>query len=264
MSYPGENTVSVQEMEALQLAAQLIMENGGETFRAEETVRRMGEGFGLQQVESFAVPSGLFISYRTEEGRLETSVRRVHHRRTNLTMVDSVNQISRETAAGKLSPKEALVRLRTVSDLQKKGTGLRMLPAAAICAGGFTFLFQGGWTEALLSMGIAALVQGTGMLLARIHDPGIASNIVGGLLTALLPALAAGWIPGLITEAVVAGALMPLVPGVAMTNAVQDTLRGDMVSGLSHGTSALMTACLIAGGALLAPPLIRLIQGGGL
>ena len=139
-----------------------------------------------------------------------------------------------------------------------------MLPAAAICAGGFTFLFQGGWTEALLSMGIAALVQGTGMLLARIHDPGIASNIVGGLLTALLPALAAGWIPGLITEAVVAGALMPLVPGVAMTNAVQDTLRGDMVSGLSHGISALMTACLIAGGALLAPPLIRLIQGGGL
>ena len=250
MSYPGENTVSVQEMEALQLAAQLIMENGGETFRAEETVRRMGEGFGLQQVESFAVPSGLFISYRTEEGRLETSVRRVHRKSTNLTMVDSVNQISRETAAGKLSPKEALVRLRTVSDLQKKGTGLRMLPAAAICAGGFTFLFQGGWTEALLSMGIAALVQGTGMLLARIHDPGIASNIVGGLLTALLPALAAGWIPGLITEAVVAGALMPLVPGVAMTNAVQDTLRGDMVSGLSHGTSALMTACLIAGGAL--------------
>ena len=139
-----------------------------------------------------------------------------------------------------------------------------MLPAAAICAGGFTFLFQGGWTEALLSMGIAALVQGIGMLLSRIHDPGIASNIVGGLLTALLPILAEGWIPGLITEAVIAGALMPLVPGVAMTNAVQDTLRGDMISGLSHGASALLTACLIAGGALLAPPLIRLIQGGGL
>ena len=58
--------------------------------------------------------------------------------------------------------------------------------------------------------------------------------------------------------------LMPLVPGLAMTNAVQDTLRGDMVSGLSHGASALLTACLIAGGALLSPALIRLIFGGGL
>ena len=261
---PGENTVSAQEMEALQLAAQLIMEHGGETFRAEETVRRMGAGFGLKQVESFAVPSGVFVSYRTGEGGLETSVRRAHHQGTNLTMVDAVNQISRETAAGKLPPKDALARLRAIPEMQKKSGSIWMLTAAAICAGGFTFLFQGGWTEALLSMGIAALVQGTGILLSKIHDPGIASNIMGGLLTAMLPILAGGRIPGLITEAVIAGALMPLVPGVAMTNAVQDTLRGDMISGLSHGASALLTACLIAGGALLAPPLIRLIQGGGL
>ena len=49
-----------------------------------------------------------------------------------------------------------------------------------------------------------------------------------------------------------------------MTNAVQDTLRGDMVSGLSHGASALLTACLIAGGALLSSALLRLAAGGGL
>ena len=51
-------------MEALQLAGKIIMENGGETYRAEETIARMGKGFGLEEVESFAVPSGLFISCR--------------------------------------------------------------------------------------------------------------------------------------------------------------------------------------------------------
>ena len=50
-------------MEALQLAGKIIMENGGETYRAEETISRMGEGFGLEDIESFAVPSGLFISF---------------------------------------------------------------------------------------------------------------------------------------------------------------------------------------------------------
>ena len=35
-----------------------------------------------------------------------------------------------------------------------------------------------------------------------------------------------------------------------------------MVSGLSHGTQAILTACLIAGGALLAAALIRLLEGG--
>ena len=118
--------------------------------------------------------------------------------------------------------------------------------------------------EAVLAAGIAALVQGVTLLLSLIHDTGIAANILGGFLTALLPGLALRWIPGLNAEAVVASALMPLVPGLAMTNAVQDALRGDMVSGMSHGVSALMTACLIAGGGLLSSALLRLISGGGL
>ena len=70
MERETENGTANLEMEALQTAAQLIMEHGGETFRAEETVRRMGEGFGLRQVESFAVPNGVIISFRTKENRL--------------------------------------------------------------------------------------------------------------------------------------------------------------------------------------------------
>ena len=42
---------------------------------------------------------------------------------------------------------------------------------------------------------------------------------------------------------------MPLLPGLAMTNAVQDTMRGDIVSGLSHGINAILTAAMVAGGA---------------
>ena len=252
------------EMEALQTAAQMIMEHGGETFRAEETVRRMGQGVGLHQVESFAVPSGLFISYRTREGHLETGLRRVYRGNTDLTAVDRVNQISRDTAAGKFTPEETLRSLRKIASSARRKSGPSQMAAAAVCAAGFVFLFQGGWTEAFLSAGIAALVQGACLLLALVHDSGIAPLILGGLLTALLPSLSTFLLPGLISDAVVAGALMPLVPGVAMTNAVQDTLRGDIVSGLSHGASALLTACLIAGGALLSPALIRLMQGGGL
>lgn len=252
------------EMEALQLAASLIMENGGETFRAEETVCRMGEGFGLRQVESFAVPSGHFVSYRTPDGRLETGLKRVRHQSTDLTLVNEVNQISRDAASRGLSPEAALERLRSVAAAGGRKQVLRPMLASAVCAAGFVFLFMGGWREALLSAAIAVLVQGLGYLLSLIRDPGVAFCILGGLLTAFLPGLASRWIPGLNAESVVAGAMMPLVPGLAMTNAVQDTLRGDMVSGLSHGASALLTACLIAGGALLSPALLRLIFGGGL
>ena len=69
-------------------------------------------------------------------------------------------------------------------------------------------------------------------------------------------------LPALQTELVIAGAVMPLVPGLAMTNAVQDTMRGDMVSGISHGVQAILTAFLIAGGALLAVEIMHLLTGG--
>ena len=40
------------QMEALEMAGRIIMENGGETYRVEETVTRMGRAFGLREVES--------------------------------------------------------------------------------------------------------------------------------------------------------------------------------------------------------------------
>ena len=49
----------------------------------------------------------------------------------------------------------------------------------------------------------------------------------------------------------IASAVMPLVPGLSMTNAVQDILRGDMVSGVAHCARAVMVAAMLAGGALV-------------
>ena len=46
-------------MEAVQLAGRIILENGGETYRVEDTVERMGRAFGCTKVEVFAVPSGV-------------------------------------------------------------------------------------------------------------------------------------------------------------------------------------------------------------
>ena len=90
-------------MAPLHLAARLILENGGETYRVEETVTRMGHAFGFDEVEAFAVPSGIFISYRKHDGNIETAVKRVRKGATDLTRVDEVNAISRRMELEKLS-----------------------------------------------------------------------------------------------------------------------------------------------------------------
>ena len=249
-------------MEALQLAGKIIMENGGETYRAEETISRMGKGFGLEEVESFAVPSGLFISYLGPDGNPVTSVKRVRRLHRNLTRVNEVNQVSRMVSAGEMSCDKALEKLREIESMQGTFSGLWGLPAAFLCAGGFTALFGGSWGSMAAAGIVALLVQGMEMLMDRFRNQRLAGSILGGMLTALLPNLMALMIPSLQTELVIAGAVMPLVPGLAMTNAVQDAMRGDMVSGLSHGAQAVLTAFLIAGGALMALGLMRMILGG--
>ena len=250
-------------MEVLQLAGKIIMENGGETYRAEETICRMGQGFGLREVESFAVPSGIFISYRGADDMLVTGVKRVRREGRNLTRVDETNRVSRMVAAGQMDCGEALKELRQIEEMPGPFRRFWKIAAAFLCAAGFSVLFGGMWPDVLTAGIAAAAVQLVSVMMERVHMRWLASAIVGGFLTALLPHLAQILLPVLQSDVVIAGAVMPLVPGLAMTNAVQDAMRGDMVSGMSHGVQALLTACLIAGGALLASGMIRMIAGGG-
>ena len=251
-------------METLQLAGQLIVESGGEIFRVEETITRMGTAFGLQDVQAFAVPSGMFISYRLSDGNVETAVKRLRSGATDLNRVDAVNGVSRRVEAGVLTRAQAQTVLEEIRDAWP---GLRFptgILAAGVCAAGFSLLFGGGWMEFLLAGAVAALWQMFSALLSDTRINGTALTILGGMVAALLPTTAQLLLPGLGVEAVIAGALMPLLPGLTMTNAVQDTVRGDVMAGLSHGLQALFTACAAAAGALLAAALFRVLTGGGL
>ena len=98
-----------------------------------------------------------------------------------------------------------------------------------------------------------------GFLHLGLSDP--SAIFLGSLFGALAGQLCARRMK-IIGTVFLVSAIVPVVPGLAMTNAVQDTMRGDMVSGLSHGVQAILTACLIAGGALLAVEIMRLLTGG--
>ncbi len=250
-------------METLQLAGRIIMENGGETYRVEETITRMGRAFGLSEVESFAVPSGVFISYRKQDGSMESGVLRTHKGSTHLMRVDEVNTVSRQVEAHALTCEAACARLREIEHAHSAYEGGWRYAAAAICGGGFTLMFGGDAVDFASSAVVTALVLLLSAGFERLRAQTFVSVLLGSLATALLP-LALHRMTGLgHTQEIIAGALMPLLPGLSMTNAIQDTMRGDMLSGLCSGLSAILTAALIAGGALMAVGLLGAWAGGG-
>lgn len=49
-------------------------------------------------------------------------------------------------------------------------------------------------------------------------------------------------------DKIIIGSVMPLVPGLLITNAVRDLMAGHLVSGLSRGAEAFLTAFAIGAG----------------
>ena len=123
-------------------------------------------------------------------------------------------------------------------------------------------MFGGGVADFFVGVVTAGLVQALTCLLGRYRLEGMVSTLVGSFFATLLPLLFYHFTHVGTVDACVAGALMPLLPGLAMTNAVQDTMRGDIVSGVAHGMNAILTATLVAGGALIASSLYHVLMGG--
>ena len=249
-------------MAPLHLAGRLIMENGGETYRVEETITRMGHAFGFAEVESFAVPSGIFISYLKGDGSIETAVKRVRRMGTDLTRVDAVNAVSRRMERETLSCEEVMALLTEIETRPPKITKLGLVAAVALSSAGWAVMFGGSVMDCVVAFVVAFIGQSLAFMLDKAGMRSFVSTLAGSFLGTILPIAFNHFTSLLLVDACVAACLMPMLPGLAMTNAVQDTLRGDMVSGISSATSAMLTACMIAGGALIGSTFFRLLTGG--
>ena len=71
---------------------------------------------------------------------------------------------------------------------------------------------------------------------------------VGGLVAGLYSSIVAVFIPQTNPYIIIIGAVINMVPGIALTNGIRDLLHGDSVSGLTRLGEALMTVTVIAAG----------------
>lgn len=233
-------------MDAAMLAAQTILESSGETYRAEDTARRMSMAFGFERAEILAFPTGFSISFYLPGGEVKTRVLRINDRAISLGAINSVNAISRKTAHGEINAEQAydaLVALRK----SPKPSPWRSVLAFGLSAGFFAVMFGGRVIEFLISFLIGLALQALMPFYRRIHAPSPVVALFSGAITALCALVLIAAVGGN-QEAIIAGGIMPLLPGIAMVNAIRDTLRGDLISGLARGADALLSAIMLAGG----------------
>ena len=235
---------------AASLAAQTILECSGEIYRAEETAIRMCVAYGLPNAEIICFPTGFTLHVLTPCGQSLTRIKRVRDRSIQLQALDGVNSISRACCEGMLTAGEALEKLQALRDMPKTAPIYTIL-AFASSAGFFSVMFGGGVLEFILAFTAGGLAQALIPLFVKLHSPSLLISMMAGFMAAITT-LGLIKLFGGNQEAIITGAIMPLLPGLAMTNAIRDTMRGDLIAGMARTTDALLSAVLIAAGVAIA------------
>ncbi|MGO4500371.1 threonine/serine exporter family protein [Paenibacillus sp. 2RAB27] len=228
------------------LAGKIMLENGGETYRVEDTMTRVAEAFGIPNSHSFVTPTGIIFSIDGPEQT--TRLIRISSRSTDLRKVTVVNAISRKISQGELSPTAAYQELEALSaDTRRYPAWLQAL-AAAIASGCFLIMFQGTWSDFFP----AFLAGGAGTIsltfFHRLVPIKFFAEFLASLIIGLIAYLTVKTGLGHNLDKIIIGSVMPLVPGLLITNAVRDLMAGHFVSGVSKGAEAFLTAFAIGAG----------------
>lgn len=242
---------------------EILLKSGGEIYRVQETVGRILEAYGIEDYHVFVVTNGIFATVHECREDASSMVRYVTIGDTDLQKVADINQLSREICAGTCSIQRAYERLEACKNSKKPGR-LTCILACAMGSASFCYIFGGRPYDSFISFFLGMLLEIFLLTASRHHASKFILNIIGSaIITAGSLALyMAG--TGIWFDNVIIGGIIPLLPGVSLTNAIRDLFGGDYLSGSIRLIDALLTAMCIAIGVGGAIKVFQFITGGAI
>ena len=230
-------------------AGRILTENGAEIWRVEDTMYRLAKAYGATTVDSYATPTLLIISF-TAEGRLTHNMKRVSSRSVDLSKMDAINSLSRQVCTQGMDVEKFDALLDEI-DQQNNGNFMLHSLGSAICCFGFALFFGASLIEALIAAVIGVIVKLIADTLSQYFPSDFFIHLISAFTLTVLASILTGFF-GANRDIVAISSLMILVPGLAITNAIRDSVGGDLLSGLSRATEALFIAVALAVGSALA------------
>lgn len=227
---------------------ELMLRNGAETSRVEDTINRILRTTQFKTVESFVTPTGIFVTLDDPSIDMITIVKRVHKREVHLYRVALANDLSRKFCTGDVDLETALTTLESIRN-ELPYPNVLMVLARSFGAGCFTVVFGGNLKDMIAAFIIGIFLSITQIFLAKFDASKFFGDIIGGALIAIIGIILFHYVHlGTNFDLIIIGGIMPLVPGVALTNAIRDTIQGDFLSGISRTADAFIVAMSVAVG----------------
>lgn len=223
-------------------AGRVMLENGAETYRVEDTLYRIAKSYHLKYINVFVIPTALILTVQGDDGQDHTELRRMNDRLTNLEKVSMVNDLSRHLTKKPLPPEKVIKKLEKIDRTPLNFTRLQRNIAIGLACAGFSFLFGGDYVDLLPAFVAGTIGHYLFEIVNKMTNVSFFAEIVASFFIGLLVLLFTSFGFGQNIDTIIIGSVMSLVPGMAITNSFRDLMAGHLVSGVAVVGKALLTA----------------------
>ena len=240
---------------------ELMLSNGAETYRVEDSIIRICKSRGFNNVNVFTSPTAIIISDNKFDGF--TFMKIIKTRGINLQKVSLLNTISRDFVANvDCDITESMNKLKELDSMSTYhpltvdiSTGLGSAFFACLLGGNNITNFISTFITSILAITIYKSIM-------RISSIPAFSSLIASIFIASVGVIlsSANILPT--PKMLIVGSIMPLLPGVAFIKGIRDLISGDLISGVSRSFDAGVTAVSIACGVWVVLDLWYIVGGG--
>ncbi|WP_411834151.1 threonine/serine exporter ThrE family protein [Pseudoxanthomonas mexicana] len=229
--------------------------------RLEGAVVALSQQLGLD-CEPWSNPTGLILSFNDPGKPLgatdTTRVIRLAPGENDLHKLSEADRIAEAVAAGRMSIAQGHTALRSLDRAPSRRWQVMQVLAFGLASGGVAGLWRLPW----LDIGTAALI---GVLIGTLalpldRRPALkeASEAIYALVAGSVAILVANFVAPLNLNTVIIASLVVLLPGMTLTNAVNELTSQHLVSGTARLAGAMATVMKLTVGSVIAVTLAQL------
>lgn len=227
------------------IAGKIMIESGADMTRVHGTLVRIAASAGVADPRIFETATGIVMSVPHKK---TAEVEPIASRTIDLEKVSRVNDISRNLANGKMTLEEAHENLQALTLAVPFFSFRRQLIAAIVVGVTLLIMYGGQWSDMIATAIATAVGYFSYAKISSYFRFHFGSEFIAALLLGLTAVFCVRLGLGHNLDMIIVAGLMPLVPGVPITNAVRDLLAGHLLSGITRGTEALLVACALGMG----------------
>lgn len=225
---------------------ELMLKNGAETYRVEDTLLRICHSRGFRHVNVFASPTVIIISDERFDGI--TFMKTIRTRGINLDRISAINSFSREFVSNEDMDISESIKILKVIEKTYINNEKVSLTATGLGSAFFALLLGGTFIDFIITFVVSMLALIFYKRISRVSEVSFLATLAASSFIASCAIMLTDINILSAPNMVIVGSIMPLLPGVSLTKSVRDLISGELISGVTRAFEATIISVSIATG----------------